>query len=459
MQDFHELHLRIVSPHNHHTYSPFISKLPAGLHAFFTPLEYAIGNNLCFELSHALGTDIALCSDDELDPFTRPPILSERFASASSYQYFHGPDALSILSTYIRSQLCPTLDFGSDLHQLCHLIAKASNAAYVDYDYDAISHALTVTILSPPSTAGYSRQNTLPPAKYRSDHRLEVGILAPEDAKEPEELKLGGFLAVVGDDEKPGATLFSFPSRHHPLPPEDKLTYNVSFQKPSGLHPKLEITFAANQLKPPKDSCALHAYWTIPSSLFIDRYQLEDKLFFESQKLVALRAISGEQDLEAPNWAIKKWGSASLFELAVPNASQREDSQWTATIPTHLRYINDTASISGYSDIQVPWPNVFWACEAEDGLKMNVNPFDRVNLGYDGLFGPKTMFYHVPADEQRETLVEGLRVPVLSPSQSSWVPFATVLAVLVGFAWVCWKLLGGGATSPSPPVKHEKKKS
>jgi len=33
---------------------------------------------------------------------------------------------------------------------------------------------------------------------------LEVGLLVPEQPEEPEELKLGGFLTVVGEDEEPG---------------------------------------------------------------------------------------------------------------------------------------------------------------------------------------------------------------------------------------------------------------
>ncbi len=55
---------------------------------------------------------------------------------------------------------------------------------------------------------------------------------------------------------------------------------------------------------------------------------------------------------------------------------------------------------------------------------MAVNPFDRVNLGYEGIFGPKTMFYHLspsPAANASagdavgmETLVKAVRVPVLN---------------------------------------------
>ena len=34
-------------------------------------------------------------------------------------------------------------------------------------------------------------------------NRIEVGVLANETPTEPEELSLGGFLTVIGEDEKP----------------------------------------------------------------------------------------------------------------------------------------------------------------------------------------------------------------------------------------------------------------
>lgn len=79
---------------------------------------------------------------------------------------------------------------------------------------------------------------------------------------------------------------------------------------------------------------------------------------------------------------------------------------------------------------------------------MSTNPFDRVNLGYDGLFGPKTLFYHVPSADGE--LVAEIEVPVLSVTEAGarWVEYGTGLAVLLGFAWVMWALFG--------PVKKEK---
>jgi hypothetical protein len=316
----------------------------------------------------------------------------------------------------------------------------------VDYDYDAISHAVTVTILTPPSERA-------PVRKIHHEDRLEIGILSPETAAEAEEIKLGGYLLVLGEDDKPSPTMFSFPARHHPLPSTQQTSYSVSFQQPTGLHPKLDITFPANTVESPAVGCALHAYWTLPSSVFIDSYQFGDPLFLASHHLVSLRALSGEQDLEAPDWAVQQWGSAALVELATPQPGASQD--WKVTIPTHLRYVNHTASSpESHAPIQLPWPVVFWACDAEEGLKMSTNPFDRINLGYDGLFGPKTMFYHVPPSSHAAEVVEVLPMPVLQPEQATWVPIGTLIAVLAGFGWVCWKLF----SPTSPPTADDDKK-
>ena len=257
-------------------------------------------------------------------------------------------------------------------------------------------------------------------------------------------------------------TLFSFPSRHHPLPAETPLSFTASFHQPSGLHPKFQISLPRQHLQLPKDSCGLHAYWTLPSTLFIDRYQLSDPLFLASQNLVALHSLSGEQDLEAPEWVTQRWGSAALFELGIPSSQQSSssDKEWKVTIPTHLRYLDDQKHDVGAPDkrtIDIPWPILFWACEAEEGLKMSTNPFDRVNLGYDGLFGPKTMFYHVPAASSVVHTVSQITVPILSSETRQWIQVGTFLAVIAGFAFICLQLVRSTGLSGTPQSRKHKK--
>jgi PIG-X / PBN1 len=73
---------------------------------------------------------------------------------------------------------------------------------------------------------------------------------------------------------------------------------------------------------------------------------------------------------------------------------------------------------------------------------MAVNPFDRVNLGYDGLFGPKTMFYHLSPQPVNSSglLLETMSVPVLDLDKARTIEIGTMVAIALGFLWICWKL-------------------
>ncbi|GAB7342649.1 hypothetical protein MBLNU457_g0808t1 [Dothideomycetes sp. NU457] len=442
LKQSHELHVRWSSTENYEAVSPFVSRLPPGLHVFFTPRSDAIKDYLC-PMIHKIFSEDLKCESVK-DTFTRPQIIegSERFAAQASFQYFAPLQDLTKMSSYIRSIVCNQ----KDIH--CPPDAfDLSDFSYLDLDYDTLTHALTITGFSP--SVG---ENGISASRSAPD-RVEVGILNNEKPDEPEELKLGGFLTIIGEDTSPSATLFSFPSRHHALPTSHKTTYKTSFRHPTGLHPVLQLVLRSEEtLTPPAPNCALHAYLTLPSSLFVDKYQFNDGLFLESNNLRSLRALSGETDLEAPDWVVGKWGSAALFELSLPGetAHSTETGVWDVSIPLHLRYLapNGTSTTSeraesispSEKEIQIPHPVLFFACPAEEGLKMSTNPFDRVNLGYDGLFGPKTLFYHVPSGDRE--LVAEIEVPVLSVSEQGarWVEYGTGLAVLAGFVWVLWML-------------------
>ena len=225
----------------------------------------------------------------------------------------------------------------------------------------------------------------------------------------------------------------------------------------------------------------MHTYLTLPSYLFIDKYQFSDPLFLESHHLKNLRSLSGETDLEAPDWVIKQWGSAALFELADPptNPQGKPKEPWTVTIPLHLRYLSptnhtassDSSARPGEQIVDVPWPIVFWACHGEiSGSKMAVNPFDRVNLGYDGLFGDRTVFYHVPPYLERTPdeiakakhgMNERLHVPVLDLEKASSVGLITIIVVTLGAGLVALLLLrglrAGQAATSNQKVKVAKK--
>lgn len=304
------------------------------------------------------------------------------------------------------------------------------DANSVDFSYDAISHVVKVSALWP-----HERQPLF--IDSQPEHRAEVGIMTPDYPPhlEPHELGVTGLLTVLGDESRPAPTLFSFPSRHKQAV---RSSFSSSFLRPWGLHPTMQLKLSSS--KPPleESSCSLHTYLTLPRTIFADKYQLGDELFLSSKNLTSLRYISQPVDLEAPSYAMNIWGSSALLELKTPDA--KENKEWTAEIPLHLRYL--APSEQGYRNISVPWPVVFWACTAEDGTKFPNSPFDRVNLGYDGLFGPRTLFFHVDAKpSEGENLYHDIQVPVLDLGLSNRISSGTATIVMMGFVFVIWKLV------------------
>jgi hypothetical protein len=70
----------------------------------------------------------------------------------------------------------------------------------LDIDYDSISHTLTVSgFWASPPRGGWTDQFKKPSS---AADRLEFGLLGAEPGLEPEEIKMGGLLAVVGEDKK-----------------------------------------------------------------------------------------------------------------------------------------------------------------------------------------------------------------------------------------------------------------
>lgn len=471
LRQLHELHIRWAPEKPYNFILPYLSRLTPGLHVHYTPLKQISNDLLCGVLRAAFAHDLK-CSSPEAS-FTRPDVLSDRFASSASWQYYSTLPLLTQFVAYIQRNICSQSD------QQCLYDAALLNIVdSLDLDYDSISHTLSLTAFwSKPPPAVFDPIGQLTtfdrwPIDISStkNGKVEVGILSASPATEPYELQLGGFLAVVGEDEEAKPTMFSFPSRYQMLSATQRSAqeYKVSFQQPTGLHPIMEISFKSRaSLRPPENrpsesTCALHTYMTLPSSIFADQYAFtaNDPLFEQSHNLRSLRSISGELDLEAPDYVVQKWGSALLLELASPaeDAAVDGDSPWNVTIPLHLRY--QPPSAGGVDSVRIPWPLVFWACTAEEGTKFPVNPFDRVNLGYDGIFGPRTMFYHLrpmPPVENERKLIETIKVPVLDTTRvggDGIVEQVTLVTILLGFGWIVLKLWPGlkaqfGNTAPS----------
>jgi PIG-X / PBN1 len=440
--------------------APFLARISPGLHVFHTPLDGHSDDLVCPVLRKVFSEQLKCHSP--FSTFIQPPVLSERFAATASLQYHVLLPSLNELVAYLQRDIC------SRSNIICsHDVALLSLADGLDIDYDSISHTLTLTAFwsKPPSILYDPISGSVTEDSWRVDvqrhsevDRVEVGVLSQSPATDAHDIQLSGFLTVIGQDDQPKPTLFHFPSRHHSVPgQQSQQRYTVSVQQPQGLHPTLQISFpSASTLtwpeNRPKDShCALQSYIVLPSYIFADEYAFNsgDPLFAESHHIRATHSISGETDLEAPDNVVRRWGSTLLIEPALPstNGSRPLSSdQWDVTVPLHLRYLSPTQG--GQSRVDLAWPIVYWACTAEEGTKFPVNPFDRVNLGFEGLYGPRTMFYHLepnPVCAGDSRLVNVLDVPVYDSSMISanTIELTTLIVVVGGFFWVAAKLWPG----------------
>lgn len=104
--------------------------------------------------------------------------------------------------TYIQQKICPKSS------QECMAKAKLLDSAdYLDIDFDALSQSILLTAFhsSSPKSSGWTQKIS----KLGRLTKVEVGILAPKIPKQPEELSLGGFLTVLGDDLKASMLTFA----------------------------------------------------------------------------------------------------------------------------------------------------------------------------------------------------------------------------------------------------------
>jgi phosphatidylinositol glycan class X len=114
-----------------------------------------------------------------------------------------------------------------------------------------------------------------------------------------------------------------------------------------------------------KDKCSLHIYYQLPSSVFIDPYELvqrgEEYTFFQW----------GHADLEKPVHAVEESNVSFLLNVKPPQTWLDDVSALSldVKVPLHARYGIPSPSISPkpptgtYHDIVLQFPKAFIACE------------------------------------------------------------------------------------------------
>ena len=170
-------------------------------HAQLVPLTSS-SIDLCPLLKKFLASRSIKC-DSVKQTFTKPSVLSERFAAASTYQYYHLASIDQYIGVNLLARLCDSKS--PALHACKDQVQELENASYIDVDFDAISHALVFTAFFNPHRGHIlpAQRDKRSIKRLRAEDTIEVGVLQNEKATEPEELSLGGYLTVIGQNDHP----------------------------------------------------------------------------------------------------------------------------------------------------------------------------------------------------------------------------------------------------------------
>ncbi|KAK6534746.1 protease B nonderepressible form [Arthrobotrys megalospora] len=415
-----ELHIRFDNGKDYEDKwkGPFASRLPLGAHIFATPLRESKMANLCSFISKY--ADIP-CSS-----------IEAAFITRGRLKQLYVPDtaALSNILKPLANKIC-----GPSKKVCKDKVLALSTATSVDLRYDATTKSLEVNAIWATSNgnAKDGAWDILVKPDTPAD-KIEVGVLTSGGKSPEDEITLRGKLANVGQDNELTPVRVSFPSRHH----SRQNIYTADFNRPTGLHPKLEVTLALGG-NSPADGCTLNAYFTVPQPFFVDPYQLEDDKLMKSYGINKVKVVEGETDLEAPTWAMSKWGALVLAELDIEqylSTWEKKRSPMEFTLPLHIRYM-PTHPEKHSETATLPWPVVFWACPSEQWSKMSTNPFDRRMLGYEEYFSEETYFHHLtPKLINSTNSISSLEVPILNSVDSQSIEWGTMGVIVIGFLWV-----------------------
>lgn len=181
---------------------------------FFTPRNDGFVD-LCPMIQRLFGEEVKCYGVRE--SFSRPPVLSERFAGSATWQFYSVLPSLEHFAERLKAVFCAKAD-SLKVKLACEGEAESLEYAQgMDVDFDVVGGVLTVTGVWGPDAkrdGGGKAITSRSVAKLREDEVIEVGVLQGEKAEEAEEMSLGGYLAVLGEDE--GASK-SHPQLH-PIP-------------------------------------------------------------------------------------------------------------------------------------------------------------------------------------------------------------------------------------------------
>ncbi|RPA71760.1 PIG-X-domain-containing protein [Ascobolus immersus RN42] len=398
----------------------------------------------------------AVCNG--LESFVHPP-------NSPTHHFFTPDSHPAELAATAKILLCKHLPETSKASCL-QATSQLSTADSIEITYTKSTGTIVVSALWTSSPEG-TWNSALTPAS----HRHEVGVLDERRALEPNEIALGGVIAVLGDSKELSETLLSFPAHHFSHPG----SYHAHFTLPTNIHPVLNLAIDLPS-PPPREECTLNAYFTTPNFAFVDKYQLSDPQFLASQNLTKLIGPFGDTDLEAPQWTAGKWGSEFVLGLNTndifPPALEAEESTdvevgsiqdlekdlekhlekdlekaepqgglLNVKVPLHTRYIPPVDGQDATVPHALPFPAVFYACpplEASESASTAKNPFKPASYGFESYFAKDTTFHHIsPAYQLSEASEARMEIPTLGMINAQVVRTGTVLVVVGCVTYLC----------------------
>ncbi|OLL23178.1 Protein pbn1 [Neolecta irregularis DAH-3] len=163
----------------------------------------------------------------------------------------------------------------------------------------------------------------------------------------------------------------------------------------------------------PLENCNLNAVYTIPKSIFIDKYQLSDQIQTSVGGLQSMIGIWGERDLEAPVWKVHGWGSVLVLQV-----------KENIDVPMHLRYQLPNDSKEDVA-IEISVPQILWVCPGSPEISN-----DHLIAS---IFGSNNLFHFIPPAS-----LDPLQVlmPTVHNSHYALSQIGTALGIFFGFFYL-----------------------
>lgn len=187
--------------------------------------------------------------------------------------------------------------------------------------------------------------------------------------------------------------------------------------------------------------CTLHVTHVFPPDVFVDPYELVDQ-----QADSYSFNLTGLLDVELPVSAVSPEGQTLSLDVTTKKA-RTEGSVLSVQVPLHARYGNP--SPSGYHDIPIPWPDVFWRCHiTHDSTDSSMK---------DSYTAASIIPIHPSLDTPNTPRAETLRIPVANPNHLPYVETGTAAAVLAAFLFLVYTFVTAARrmASQSKPERYK----